>query len=62
MAIVESWISNWKVNAYIANDDVITVNNDNQIEVDYSDQDGTWQGAVKKSVLYGSATYNAAYY
>ena len=48
------------VNAYIANGDVITVNNDNQIEVDYSDQDGTWQGAVKKSVLYGSATYNAA--
>lgn len=44
MAIVESWISNWEVNAYIANDDVITVNNDNQIEVDYSDQDGTWQG------------------
>lgn len=35
------------VNAYIANGDVITVNNDNQIEVDYSDQDGTWQGAVK---------------
>lgn len=28
----------------MANDDVITVNNDNQIEVDYSDQDGTWQG------------------
>lgn len=48
------------VNAYIANGDVITVNNDNQIEVDYSDQDGTWQGAVKKSVLYGSATYNTA--
>lgn len=48
------------VNAYIANGDVITVNNDNQIEVDYSDQDGTCQGAVKKSVLYGSATYNAA--
>lgn len=44
MAIVESWISNWEVNAYIANDDVITVINDNQIEVDYSDQDGTWQG------------------
>lgn len=44
MAIVESWISNWNVNVYIANDDVITVNNDNQIEVDYSDQDGTWQG------------------
>lgn len=42
MAIVESWISNWEVNAYIANDDVITVINDNQIEVDYSDQDGTW--------------------
>lgn len=41
MAIVESWISNWNVNVYIANDDVITVNNDNQIEVDYSDQDGT---------------------
>lgn len=48
------------VNAYIANGDVITVNNDNQIEVDYSDQDGTWQSAVKNSVLYGSATYNAA--
>lgn len=28
----------------MANDDVITVNNDNQIEVYYSDQDGTWQG------------------
>ena len=48
------------VNAYIANDGVVAVNSDNQLEVDYSEQDGTWQSAVKKSVLYGSATYNAA--
>lgn len=47
------------VNAYIANEGVVAVNSDNQLEVDYSDQDGTWECAVKKSVLYGSATYNA---
>lgn len=51
--------NNAKVNAYIANEGVVSVNDDNQLEVDYSDQDGTWQGAVKKSVLYGSATYKS---
>lgn len=48
------------VNAYIANDGVVAVNSDNQLEVDYSEQDGTWQGAVKKSVLYGKTQYSKA--
>lgn len=48
------------VNAYIANEGVVAVNSDNQLEVDYSDQDGTWKGAVKKSVLYGKTQYNKA--
>ena len=48
------------VNAYIANDGVAAVNNDNQLEVDYSEQDGTWQDAVKKSVLYGKTKYSKA--
>lgn len=48
------------VNAYIANDGVVAVNSDNQLEVDYSEQDGTWQDAVKKSVLYGKTKYSKA--
>lgn len=48
------------VNAYIANDGVVAVNSDNQLEVDYSEQDGTWQDAVKKSVLYGKTQYSKA--
>ena len=48
------------VNAYIVNDDVVSVNSDAQLEVDYSEQDGTWQDAVKHSLLYGSATYSSA--
>lgn len=48
------------VNAYIANDGVAAVNSDNQLEVDYSEQDGTWQDAVKKSVLYGKTKYSKA--
>lgn len=48
------------VNAYIANEGVAAVNSDNQLEVDYSEQDGTWQDAVKKSVLYGKTQYNEA--
>lgn len=48
------------VNAYIANDGVVAVNSDNQLEVDYSEQDGTWQDAVKKSMLYGKTQYSKA--
>lgn len=48
------------VNAYIANNGVVAVNSDNQLEVDYSEQDGTWQDAVKKSVLYGKTQYSKA--
>lgn len=48
------------VNAYIANDGVVAVNSNNQLEVDYSEQDGTWLDAVKKSVLYGKTQYSKA--
>lgn len=54
-----------KITAYVANSSVTAVNAKteglgNQIEVDYSKQDGTYADATSRCVLFGETTYNSA--
>lgn len=55
------------ITGYIYNSNVKTSNNGltptaanygNQIDVDYSEQDGTWKDAMSRCVLFGKGTYN----
>lgn len=57
------------ITGYIYNTNVKTSNNGstptaanygNQIDVDYSEQDGTWKDAMSRCVLFGKGTYNPA--
>lgn len=53
-----------KITAYVANSSVTAVNAKteglgNQIEVDYSKQDGTYADATSRCVLFGETTYNS---
>ena len=57
------------ITGYIYNTNVKTSNNGstpavanygNQIDVDYSEQDGTWADAMSRCVLFGKGTYNPA--
>lgn len=57
------------ITGYIYNSNVKTSNNGltptaanygNQIDVDYSEQDGTWKDAMSRCVLFGKGTYNPA--
>ena len=53
-----------KITAYVANSSVTAVNAKteglgDQIEVDYSKQDGTYAGATSRCVLFGETTYNS---
>lgn len=53
-----------KITAYVANSCVTAVNAKteglgDQIEVDYSKQDGTYAGATSRCVLFGETTYNS---
>lgn len=53
-----------KITAYVANYSVTAVNAKteglgDQIEVDYSKQDGTYAGATSRCVLFGETTYNS---
>lgn len=52
-----------KITAYVANSSVTAVNAKteglgDQIEVDYSKQDGTYADATSRCVLFGETTYN----
>lgn len=54
-----------KITAYVANSSVTAVNAKteglgNQIEVDYSNQLGTYADATSRCVLFGETTYNSA--
>ena len=54
-----------KITAYVANDGISAVNAKteglgDQIEVDYSKQDGTYADATKRCVLFGKTTYDPA--
>lgn len=53
-----------KITAYVANSSVTAVNAKteglgDQVEVDYSKQDGTYAGATSRCVLFGETTYNS---
>ena len=53
-----------KITAYVANNGISAVNAKteglgDQIEVDYSKQDGTYAGATSRCVLFGETTYNS---
>lgn len=53
-----------KITAYVANYSVTAVNAKteglgDQVEVDYSKQDGTYAGATSRCVLFGETTYNS---
>lgn len=54
-----------KITAYVANSSVTAVNAKteglgDQVEVDYSKQDGTYADATSRCVLFGETTYNSA--
>lgn len=54
-----------KITAYVANSSVTAVNAKteglgDQLEVDYSKQDGTYADATSRCVLFGETTYNSA--
>ena len=53
-----------KITAYVANNGISAVNAKteglgDQVEVDYSKQDGTYAGATSRCVLFGETTYNS---
>lgn len=46
------------LSGFVQNSAIALVNGNNQIEVNYSEQDGTFQGAMAHTVLFGTADYD----
>ena len=57
---ITGYIYNSKVNTSDNGSTAAVANYGKQIDVDYSEQDGTWADAMSRCVLFGQGTYNPA--